>query len=775
MRSSITPSLIALAAALAAAPSAAMAQDQGPPAQDQAQSGFALDEIMVTAQRRETGLQDTSVAVAAVTGENLENDNIQSYEDLARSVASLSFTALTPLDNEYNIRGITNTRLDSPSADQSIGIFIDNVYVGRSGLLNTDFFDIERVEVIRGPQGVLLGRNVVGGAISVITREPEFEPGGAIRVGYGNYSSKFISGHWTGPITDTLATRLSVQYRDRDGYNEDILHGRDLDDLKSAQFRGQLLWESDQSDARARLVFDYMNDESNGFHSVGLDDPNLPGQGPWSATRALIDSVREGGLDLREGLPEHPTYKGDLDPTSQGLEREAFGVTLGIDVPVANNNATLSSITGYRDGEAHNIYSQTGLGPDSPFGVANPLTFEFPVNEKEAIVQFSQELRLTSSLGDSPFDWIAGVYFQHDDVKKYDKFWVENLLGLPTLNGESHWDNKANTTSYAAFGQVGYTFNDMFRIVGGLRYSHDKKEGTVTGTAVETGDKFNPDDPVAATPLAATFLEGESFTADYDDSWSELTPQITAEITPTEDLFLYLTYSRGYKGGGFEDDPANAIAAQTSYDPETVNNFEAGAKWDFFDGRARLNLAGFFMEYKDLQVTQTDDGCLCNITDNAADAEILGFEGEFQLQATENLFLFGAVTVLDTEYLEFIDSNGLDASGNKLQRTPEYQYNIGAELTLDAGQWRDALTARVTYAHQGELFWSPENIQKEEAYGLLNANLTLSPPDQPWGVSVWGRNLTDEFHRVNVIPFLGDEMSRLGAPRTYGVELSYQF
>ena len=111
----------------------------------------------------------------------------------------------------------------------------------------------------------------------------------------------------------------------------------------------------------------------------------------------------------------------------------------------------------------------------------------------------------------------------------------------------------------------------------------------------------------------------------------------------------------------------------------------------------------------------------------------------------------------------------------KLQRTPEYQYNIGAELTLDAGQWRDALTARVTYAHQGELFWSPDNIQKEEAYGLLNANLTLSPPDQPWGVSVWGRNLTDEFHRVNVIPFLGDEMSRLGAPRTYGVELSYQF
>lgn len=372
MRSSITPSLIALAAALAAAPSAVSAQDQSPPAQDEAQSGFALDEIMVTAQRRETGLQDTSVAVAAISGDSLEQDNIQSYEDLARSVASLSFTALSPLDNEYNIRGITNTRLDSPSADQSVGIFLDSVYVGRSGLLNTDFFDIERVEVIRGPQGVLLGRNVVGGAISIITREPEFEPGGAIRASYGNYNSKLISGHWTGPLTDTLATRFSVQYRDRDGYNEDILNGRDLDNLQSAQFRGQLLWESAASAARAKLVLDYTNDESNGFHSVAINGLLSDGQGPWSATRELIDSVRPGGLDIRESLPEFPLYRGDAAPSVHGLTREAFGVTLSADFPVLGDNATFSSITGYRDGEAFNLYSQTGLGPDSPFGVASP-------------------------------------------------------------------------------------------------------------------------------------------------------------------------------------------------------------------------------------------------------------------------------------------------------------------------------------------------------------------------------------------------------------------
>jgi len=771
MRTHIKPSMLAIAVALSSAPVAALAQDDAQPAEER----VALDEIVVTAQRRETGIQDTSVAVAAVTGEDIVQDNIQSYEDLAASVASLSFTALSPLDHEYNIRGITNTRLDSPSADQSVGIFIDNVYVGRSGLLNTDFFDVERVEVIRGPQGVLLGRNVVGGAISIITAKPEFEPSAQIRVQGGNYGAYMINGYATGALSDRVAGRIAAQYRKRDGYNTDILHNRDLDNLKSLQVRGSLLVTFPESGAEARLTVDYMDDESNGFHSVALDDPNLPGQGPWSTSRDAIAGIL-GGLDVRDSFPEHPLYKGDPAPTDQQVNREAIGVTLSIDAPVMDGKATFSSITGYRGGEGFNVYDQTGLGPDNGFGIFTPLAFSFPVNEKEKIAQFSQELRLTSALGESRWDYIVGAYFQSDSVDKFDRFWAEvPLTVLSTLSGESTWDNHANNQSYAVFGQLGYQLNDQFRLVGGVRYSNDSKDGRVTGTAVETGDKFNPNDTVALTPLAATFAEGEIFTTDYGEEWSEVTPQVTLEYTPRDNLFFYATYSRGYKGGGYEDDPANAIAARTSYDPETVNNYEAGAKIDFLDNRARVNLAAFFMEYQDLQVTQTDDGCLCNITDNAADAEITGFEGEFQLQATDQLFLFGAVTVLDTEYLEFIDSNGLDASGNQLQRTPEYQYNFGGELTLDAGSWRDALNARLTYSYKGDMFWSPENIQMEEGYGLLNARLSLDPQDKPWSISIWGRNITDELYRTNIIAFLGDEVSRLGAPATYGFEFGYRW
>ncbi len=741
---------------------------------DPAEAVAVLDTVTVTSQRRESSVQDASLAISAVTGENLEKDRILSFEDLAGTVTSLSFTALSPLDQEFNIRGITNTRLDSPSADQSVGIFLDDVYVGRSGLFNSDLYDIARVEVVRGPQGVLLGRNVVGGAISIITAAPEFESSGSFSVSLGNYDEVLARGYVTGPLTENIAGRFSFQSRNRGGFAHDILHDRELEDIRSLQLRGQLLFRDDASDLTARLTLDYTDDESNGFLSVALDGPT-PAQGPWSIARERVGVARGRPLDVREGLPEHPRYAGDANESPQALRREAYGLTLRVDKGLGDI-ATLTSITGYRNGQAFNLYDQTGIGPDNGFGIISPTLFSFPVNETEEITQISQEIRIVSDMPDSAFDWIVGAYFQSDDVSKFDKFWAEvPLTVLTTLSGESHWDNQAETTSFAVFAQTGYRFTEQWRIVGGLRFTSDDKSGTVTALAVEGGDQFNPTDTVALTPLAATFTEGTGFTQSYGRKWEELTPQVTLEFTPNDDILAYATWSRGYKGGGFEDDPANPAAAQAGYDPETVENIELGFKIDFYNNRARINAAIFMMDYKDLQVTQTDDGCLCNITDNAADAEISGLEAEFQFLATENLLLFGGVTFLETEYIDFIDSTGLDASGNQLQRTPESQFNIGGELTMDLGQWRDALSIRVNYSHKGEMFWAPDNAQTEEAFGLLDGRITLSPADADWSLSIYGKNLTDELYRTNIIAFFGDEVSRFGAPRTYGIEFTKDF
>ncbi len=768
MRLALTTSALALI--IAAGSGGALAQDTSD--EQEVRSSPTLDQIIVTSQKRETLLQDTSVAVTALTGENLEKDRVLSYEDLANRTTSLSFTALSPLDQEFNIRGITNTRLDSPSADQSVGIFLDEVYVGRSGLFNADLFDIERVEVIRGPQGVLLGRNVVGGALNIITARPSFENEGNVTVSYGTFDETLVRGFVTGPLSDTVAGRISFQSRKRDGFNKDILNGRDLDNLDSVQLRAQLLHQPDEADYSARLIFEYMKDESNGFHSVAINGPDPATQGPWSLAREQVGQALGRPLDIRESLPEHPLYKGDALETPQALLRESYGFNLQISRGLGDI-ATLESVTGYRKGDAFNIYDQTGIGPNNGFSTV-PFIFRFPVNEDEDIQQFSQELRLVSD-GDGPLDWIIGGYIQHDNVEKLDKFWAEVTLPLPTLSGESHWYNETDTTSYAFFAQAGFRFSEMLRVVGGVRYTSDDKQGTVTGIAVEDGDAFNPTDTVALTPLDGSFTEGDSFTVAYGETWEEVTPQATIEFSPTDNAFFYFTAARGYKGGGFEDDPANPAAAQAGYDPETVNSLEFGAKLDFFDNRARLNLAAFSMDYQDLQVTQTDDGCLCNITDNAADAEILGVEAEILVAATDNLQVWAAGTWLETEYNEFIDSNGLDNSGNFLQRTPEYQFNVGAELTMSAFGFEDALSARVNYSYRGEMYWAPDNFQTEDAYGLLDARVSFAPLDANWRVSAWGKNLADELYRTNIIAFFGDEVSRLGAPRTYGVEVGVDF
>lgn len=763
-----TASGLAIAAVIGLAPTLAVAQEA--PASN-VPDGTRLDDIVITAQRRAVGLQDSAVAVSALGGETLEADRILSFEDVAKRVTSLSFTAISGLDQEFNIRGITNTRLDSPSADQSIGIFVDEVYVGRPGLFNFDLFDVERVEVVRGPQGVLLGRNVVGGAISVITARPSFSPSGGASVSYGSYNEVLARAHITGPISESLAGRLSIQTRNHDGYNYDIEHNRDLDDVQSFQARAQLLYAPADTDLEARLIFDYTNDRSNGGHQVAWEG----GAGPWSAARAQIGALRGRPLDVRESLPSHPRFRGDATETPQGLEREAFSVVANIEKGLGDF-ATLQATIGYRSGNANNVYDQTGVGPGNSFGVISPTLFTTPVAEYEDATQFSQEIRLVSNNNGQGLDWIVGAYNQQDDVDKVDHFWGEvPLAALDLISGESLWENSATSRSYAAFGQMGYTFNDQWRVVGGLRYSHDEKKGHVTGTAIATGDRFNPGGTVPLTPLTPALSEGESFTANYSASWSEVTTQATVEYTPHDDLLFYLTYATGYKGGGFEDTPANAIAAGISYDPETVLNIELGAKIDFMDGRARLNLAAFSMDYDDLQVTQTDSNCLCSVTDNAASARIRGLEAEGRFMVTDRLEVFGAFTYLDTEYLEFTDSLGNDNEGKFLQRTPKNQFNVGLDYTTNLGPWADALNFRVNYTRKGKMYWAPTNQQVEEAYGLLDARVALSLPNTDWKVAVWGRNLQDTLYRTNINYALGDEVSRIGGPRTFGAELSVQF
>ncbi len=773
MRVLNTASVLALAIGGLSFGGSAMAADV--PA---AGGGEQLETIVVTAQKREENVQNAALSITALSGASIEKNKILSLADLASSVTGVSFTANSPQANEINIRGVVNTRLSAPTADQSVSTFVDDVYVSRSGNLNSAFYDLARIEILRGPQGVLLGKNVAGGAINVISAAPQFDPSGRVTLTYGNYDHKQTSGYATAGITDSLAARFSFQTINHSGYAKDIVHNVDLENLDSIQFRGQLLYAPKDNDFRASLILDYAKDTSNGPNRVGVPDPVLTGTRPWSTARALISAMIPGGLSVRQSLPVWPLFAGDVNPSPQYVRHKNASYILKLEKDVAEN-IRLTSISGFRDGRAYTLYDQTGLGPSNPYNVITTLLFAEPVNFIEEARQFSQELRLTSNYTDSRFDWILGAYYLHNKVHQFNRFWGETPFQpggrapgvLAVLSGESHWDDTGLNQDLAAFGQVGFKFTDTLKLEAGVRYTHDKKDGTQTGIAVATGDRFVPTDPTPLTPLAVK----PGFTTAYGKSWSRATPQATLTWKPQEGLLAYATVSTGFKGGGFQNDAPNAFAAATPYDPETVTNYEGGFKSEFWDHRMRINVSAFYMKYKNLQVQQTSAACLCNIINNASSASIKGIEGEIQLAPVNWFKAWATGNVLDAKYNVFVDTNGVNNTGHFLQRTPKWQGSIGAEATTDLGSWDRALSARVSYRYQGKMFWSPDNLTSEKGYGLLDGRIALKLPNRDWTIAVYGRNITNKLYRTNIISFFGDQMSSFAPPRTYGVEVSAAF
>lgn len=761
-----TTSVIALVAGMTLAmPAAAMA----------AANNTQLEELIVTAQKREENVQTTPMSITAVSGATLAKDRVLSLEDLGHNLTGISFTANSPQANEINIRGVVNTRLTSPTADQSVSTFVDDVYVSRSGNLNSSFYDIARIEVVRGPQGVLLGKNVAGGAVNIISNAPSSTESGRFTVTAGNYDLRQTEGFLTGPLTDTIAGRLSFQTLNHAGYAKDLLHNTDLENLNSFQVRAQLAYAAKDSDLRAQLIVDYAKDSNDGVNRVGLKSSTLPaGPNIWSGARSLISAARGGNLSIRESFPVWPQFQGDLAPTPQGARHETYDIIAKIEKDVAPN-IRFSSITGYRDNRSFTLYDQTGLGPTNGFNftpaqyaAANAsLLFAEPVNFIEQVHQISEEVRLTSTNPSGRLDWIVGAYYLHSQVHQFNRFWGESLV-LGTLSGESHWDDHGHNQDAAVFGQIGYKLTDTLKLEVGARYTTDKKGGTQQGIIVATGDKFHPADLAPLTPLTV------NFTTPYSASWNKLTPQAILKWTPDDSMMVYGTVSQGFKGGGFQNDASKAVAAATPYNPETVTNYEAGYKAEFLNHTLRWNSAAFYMKYKQLQVQQTLASCLCNVISNAPGATIKGFETDLQWAPTGWLRAWASGSYVHGRYDQFV-FNGVDNSGHLMQRTPEWQAAIGAEATTSVGSWTDALVGRLSYRWQGKMPWAPENTSWERAYGTLDGRITLTAPSNHWSVSVFGKNLADKVYRTNIIVFFNDEMSSFGAPRTFGVEVSAPF
>ena len=713
----------------------------------------AIEEIIVTAGRKgEESLQDIPAALTVLSEETLRKADITEISEVASRTPGFTFQEKIGNQQEIMIRGIGTLRLDGSSADPSVGLFIDEVYVGRRGAATPRIFDLERVEVVRGPQGTLYGKNVVGGAINFVSARPRYERAGRVALSFGEIdslggkSTAGLDAFLTGGFSDNVAGRVAVHSRYNDGYSHNVVLDEELDNLESYGIRGALLIEPNDA-LDIHLMADYSRTDTNGQSRKPVDDPLIDAPGPTFAF---------GGLRT-----EHP--RESESPWTQYEDLEVAGLTGRFDWAL-NNGYNLTYLAALRYGHFVGRYALPGI--TSP-----PSLTDAVAGQDEEYTGITQDLRLASDPG-GRLRWIGGLYYLREETDLIDNniassFIYAGPLSIgDILDGELFYDQRNVTDSVAVYGEGSWDLQDNLTLTLGGRYSSDQKDFSSRSECLDFG---GPGGLLCVAPLANEFWDFE-----IDEKWSEFTPKVLMEWRPGDDLLFYASARRGFKGGGWQGKPTTLAAALINFDPETAWNYEIGGKTQWLDDRLRINAALFLTDFRDLQVEQLDDTGLTLIIDNAADAKIVGLELELLAALSDNIQFWFNGSWLETEYENFIDSNGADLSGNTLARAPELMFSTGLSLSAAVGD-NLAFDARIEYNWQDDMEWSPNNDVLEDAYGLLDARLAIGPPAGGWEVALFGKNIADKLYREDVVPFLGDIFSRWGLPRTYGVQFTLDF
>lgn len=711
-------------------------------------SNSSLEEVLVTAQRRSESLQDVQTSVVAFGEVFLEERKIVNFEELASLTPSIQYTERVGRPDIF-IRGIGSDQ-PSAAADNSVGAFIDEVYLSRGIEMTMQMFDLERVEIIRGPSSTLYGKNVIGGAVNFVTQKPSQEFDANLRVEAGNYDLLGTTGMVTGPLSERVAARLAFATRSIDGFGYNTLTNHDVGDGRTSAVRGQVLfdlgdvdvlWGGDYSRKRGNGLWSWMDQAS--ARNAPFFNPN-----PW----------------------RHPaSERGDHD------NPEVLGTSVRVNWK--SSRGTLTSITAWRESELDRFTSITGAYVDLQNPPRPDLTPSNPDNlffndTRELAEVFSQDVRFASSSFNDRLEWIVGVFAMREDIDKQDNssFIFTDLrnpvtLVSPFIGGDISIQSNV-TDSQSAFAESTWRVSDLWRVTTGLRWSKDSKDFVVTRGGVPSG--------VYQTP------GNVGFTADRKRSWSEWTPRLSIGYEPTSNQNYYLTAARGYKSGAFDGSRDLSPAGATrGVEAETAWNYELGAKTQWFRDRLRLNVAAFFLDYTDLQTLQQlliDPNLpVQRVLANAGSVEIKGVEAEFEAILLDVLRVQGSYGYVDAEIASTLIINNVDQKGNVARRTPKHKGNLA--LIYEQPFSFGTVMARVEYSYQDDFFFDNNNapISRIDAYGLVNANLEWSSNDDGWSVGLWGKNLNDELYPSRVDPIFGSRYVTLGAPRTYGVSLTWRY
>lgn len=737
LRTAILPNL-ALAATLVSAPAIA---------QDAAEADADETEIVVTAAKRAENLQAVPIAISAIGGDALAKSRINNVDSLVTKVTNLQLTSIvgdnTPI---FALRGVS---MSDYSLNQSspVATYYDEVYKGNFAFLGVAMYDLERIEVLKGPQGTLYGKNTTGGAVNLITRTAKLgETGGNFSLGYGNYNRIDVNGAVNVPLGDKAALRLAGTMARADGWFKNVLPGQpDLAETREWALRGTLVVEpSDGVKLTLRGSTSYQNPRNYGIFAEPTA-ANRPGLGKWEI--ASNETTRRKAR----------TYSGAL--------------TAEIDV---SDNLTFTSITSYDKGSLHFIEDTDG----------QPIQLlEIPYDDEAE--QFAQDLRLTSN-NDGPFNFILGAYYAHEQVYNSSNFKIgldfdltgDNLVtaddcaeGLTNLDPSDdgiacQFKNEFNQTknSYALYSDFKYEVGDNLTLRGGLRFTHDK--GRQYGFK---SDALGIDDSLIVNLIPLSELE-------Y--STDNLSGKIGFDYKFDSGNMFYAHVSRGYRAPSFN--------AQAFFDPselsiakaEKVTAYEAGLKTQFADRRVTLNMAAFYYDYRNQQFINVDPDSAAQTLLNIDKSRIYGAEADLSVRASDMVSFRAGIGLLSTKIIDGTVS-GVDVAGNRLSNAPSLSGNIGLDLTVfDNGSGKLSLHPEMSY--QTSQYFEVINVPRlqQDGYALLSGHIDWESENGKWNVSIWGKNLADKQYktsRVDLLAGFGFDYNHVGNPRTYGITVGMQF
>ncbi|MBR9911407.1 MAG: TonB-dependent receptor [Gammaproteobacteria bacterium] len=707
-----------------------------------------MEEVMVTAQKKAIAesAQDVPVAISAYSGDKVEAMFATNISDIGLTSPNVSLTPLFPGVGNFSIRGMGTGGQSIPSSDPAVGIVVDGISYGTIYGVLFDVFDLESIEILRGPQGTLFGRNVTGGVVSVRTSRPTDEFQGKIKATLGSHDTRDLMATVSGPLNDSWSAKLAVLAKDHGDYWDYEFQSGGIGKSETLVIRPALKYSGQGWDMTAIAEYGDIDSDGTALRNFWVDGVE---RGRYSDNQSTQD---EDGL----------------------FDQEWTNLSLEANIDLWSGVVT--TVVGFRELEQQQFFDIDGVPASDRFHFAPGTNMEQD--------QFSIESRWAGSISDTTY-LTTGIYYFQQEYDYRERRFVANALDLKGSSNIQH-------DTFALFGQVNFALTDNLTLTLGGRYSQESKDADigVIGDPNGVGDCQR----VTSTPFdrsAGTFNDCAYAFSDSED-WSNFTPKLALDWRPNDNLLLYASYTRGFKSGGYNtrftdttlvtNPPLDLEPNSTPgpYDEEVVDAYEIGMKSDWMNGRIRLNVALFYNEYEDLQRTALSaNGAQATL--NAAGAEVQGVELETVILLTDTLIFEGSYGYLDTEYTEFDyleAATGRAADNFQFTMVPDKTSSMALTHELDLGNG-GRVASRISYVYVDKTVGDDFNRSQISQYELYNTSISYIDSSDALKITLYGRNLKDEIYANYANDLSGTSIATkatfLTPPRTYGVELSYRF